>query len=134
MAQDGAPETRSAKAGADRRQILGGALVLSALAGIPLHAWNRERTADADGASDAEKLLLARLADLVIPATGTPGAVAVGVPAFVELALLHGLHDTAATHAGSGIMTGHRGGLVLLDTVERDLDRHAAAPFLSLTP
>jgi hypothetical protein len=132
MAMDSAPEVRPAKTGADRRQILGGAIVLSALAGIPLYAWNLGREESGRVVSDSEKLLLARLSDLVVPATDTPGALAVGVPAFVELALLHGLEGTAPERTGSVKMTGDRGGLPLLEEVGRDLNRHAAKPFLNL--
>ena len=39
--------------------------------------------------------LLVRLCDLVIPATDTPGAVAAGVPAFIELCLAHGLRNSS---------------------------------------
>ncbi|NWK98705.1 twin-arginine translocation pathway signal [Sphingobium lactosutens] len=135
MSTDKATEPRPAVKGADRRQVLGGAVVLSALAGIPLYAWNREREGrDGAGATDSEKLLLARLSDLVVPATGTPGAVAVGVPAFVELALLHGLEDTASEDSGKVKMGGDRGGLPLLEEVKKGLNRHADAPFLTLSP
>jgi hypothetical protein len=78
--------------------------------------------------------LLARLSDLVIPATDTPGAVAVGVPAFAELALRHGLEETAPESAASRGGANDRGGLVLLDEVARDLNRLAQGFFLNLTP
>lgn len=39
--------------------------------------------------------LLSQISDLVIPRTDTPGAVDVGVPAFVALALMHGMGGTS---------------------------------------
>ncbi|HUD93277.1 gluconate 2-dehydrogenase subunit 3 family protein [Sphingobium sp.] len=119
---------------ADRRQILGGAVVLGALAGIPLHAWNKVRAGEDGGATASEKLLLARLSDLVIPATDTPGAVAVGVPAFVELALRHGLEDTASEAAGPVRMGGDRGGFPMLEEVQKELNQRSSTLFLNLSP
>ncbi|PZU63651.1 MULTISPECIES: gluconate 2-dehydrogenase subunit 3 family protein [Sphingobium] len=119
---------------AERRQVLGGALLLGALVGVPLRAWHQQVEGQAGGASDSEKLLLARLSDLVIPDSDTPGAVAVGVPAFVERALLHGLDDTASEPAGKVRMGDDRGGLPVLDQVTRDLNGRADMPFLGLKP
>jgi hypothetical protein len=116
----------------DRRQVVGGAAILGVLVGLPLYAWQQVRVGAEGGASDSEKLLLARLSDLVIPTTDTPGAVAVGVPAFVELALLHGLDETAPPVSGPVRMAGYRGGFPVLEQVARDLNREGAGDFLSL--
>lgn len=61
--------------------------------------------------------LLVRLCDLVIPATDTPGAVGAGVPAFVEVALEHGIRDSSAE---------------LFAEFSRALDRRAGTDFASL--
>lgn len=119
---------------ADRRQILGAAAIFGALAGLPLHAWNKVRAGQDGCATASEKLLLARLSDLVIPATDTPGAVAAGVPAFVEMALRHGLEDTVPEMPGHVHMGEDRGGLIVLDAVERDLDQLSTSLFLTLSP
>lgn len=68
-------------------------------------------------ASDVGDALLERLCDLVIPDTDTPGARAALVPAFVALALQHGLAD--ATRADRL-------------TLQRRLDREAGGTFLEL--
>ncbi|BBD99510.1 twin-arginine translocation pathway signal [Sphingobium amiense] len=125
---------RAATGAVDRRQVVGGAAILGVLVGLPLYAWQQVRDGADGGASDSEKLLLARLSDLVIPTTDTPGAVAVGVPAFVELALLHGLDETAPPVSGTVRMAGYRGGFSVLEQVARDLNRQAAGDFLSLRP
>lgn len=135
MAVEGGIVSRSLEgdppaSGPDRRQILGGALVLGVLAGTPLAIWSKTREAQGDGATAAEKLLLTRLADLVVPNTDTAGAVVAGVPAFVETALIHGLEDTAPETGGDG----KRGGLALLDAVSHDLDRRGHGDFVSLAP
>lgn len=129
-----APSDGWSPATVDRRQILGGAAVLGALVGLPVHAWNKVREGQDGGASASEKLLLARLSDLVIPATDTPGAVAAGVPAFVELALRHGLEDTAPEPSGHVHMGEERGGLSVLDAVERELNQLSTSLFLNLSP
>lgn len=129
-----APSGGWSPATADRRQILGGAAVLGALVGLPVHAWNKGREGQDGSATASEKLLLARLSDLVIPTTDTPGAVAAGVPAFVELALRHGLEETVPEVASPVHMGEDRGGLIVLDAVERDLNQLSNSLFLNLTP
>jgi hypothetical protein len=129
-----APSNGWSPAKADRRQILGGAAVLGALVGVPAYIWSRARDGEESGATASEKRLLARLSDLVIPATDTPGAVAAGVPAFVELALRHGLEDTAPETSGHVHMAEDRGGLVVLEEVERKLNQLSTSLFLNLTP
>ncbi|WP_420143038.1 gluconate 2-dehydrogenase subunit 3 family protein [Sphingobium sp.] len=128
------PGVGSETGGVDRRQLLGSAVLLGAMVGFPLHAWNMVRAGEDSGATPAEKLLLARLSDLVIPVTDTPGALAVGVPAFVALALRHGLDDTAPQSAGRVNMGNDHGGLPLLEDVGKQLDRQAGASFLDLPP
>lgn len=118
---------------ADRRQLLGGALMLGLLVGTPLTIWNRARAGEDGDASPSEMRLLERLSDLVIPATETPGALAAAVPAFMMVALRHGLEDTAA-ETGRVRMAEGRGGLPLLDQVRRDLSQRAQGDFLDLPP
>ncbi len=106
--------------------------MLGALAGTPLALWNRARAGEEGGATQAQKRLLERLSDLVIPATDTLGALGAGVPAFVELALRHGLEDTAPEAAAHIRMAAGQGGLPLLDEVGRDLNRRAGGDFSGL--
>jgi glucoside 3-dehydrogenase (cytochrome c) hitch-hiker subunit len=76
--------------------------------------------ASVEPAAKAADAMLDALCDLVIPATDTPGAVAVGTPAFVRLALEHSL-----------------GGEKSVDTlarVENELNERAGRPFLDLDP
>ncbi|MDO7833728.1 gluconate 2-dehydrogenase subunit 3 family protein [Sphingobium sp. HBC34] len=119
---------------ADRRQILGGMFALGLLVGTPLAIWSQTREQPGAGASASQRHLLERLADLVIPATDTPGALAVGVPAFVELALLHGLDGTAPETMARVQMQPDRGGLPILDLVAGELDRRSQGTFTSLSP
>jgi hypothetical protein len=117
----------------DRRQILGGALVLGLLVGTPLAIWNQARDNPDAGVNVSQRQLLDRLCDLVIPTTDTPGALVVGVPTFVALALLHGLDDTAPQTARLP-MQEDLGGLPLLDAVGRDLNRQSQGLFTRLSP
>ncbi len=78
-------------AGIDKRAFLTGTMSVAASAFL----WGCVGKGDPAGLSDAQAKLLGRIADLVIPRTDTPGAVDVGVPAFVALALAHGLGGTS---------------------------------------
>lgn len=119
---------------ADRRQLLGGLAALGLLVGTPLTIWSQTREGGDSGATPSQRALLDSLSDLVIPATDTPGALAVGVPAFVALALLHGVGDTAPEQAARVRMQGDRGGLPLLDEVGHELNRRSQGTFTRLSP
>lgn len=71
--------------GLDRRQLIGGGLGLTLLplTGLSLAACSAKDTAaptHARSFTPARMAIVARVADLVLPDTDTPGAVAVGVP------------------------------------------------------
>jgi hypothetical protein len=75
-----------------RREFLEATVSLSAATAI----WDLLRIADASGAPAAVDPLLDRVCDLVIPDTDTPGARAVGVPRFVNLAIARGIAGARA--------------------------------------
>ena len=70
--------------------------------------------------SEPEWKLVSRLADLIIPATDTPGALAAGVPAYIDMVL--------SENAAQG--NGFRRGAAWLDARARELH---GAEFLNLT-
>ncbi len=98
-----------------RRDVLGAGAAL--VAGMMVDvAWLEE--ARAQGATlrqDPRHAFADRLADLVIPATDTPGASAAGVGAFVLLALDRGMSDLRP---------------VMLDRVRAALDAPAGGDFM----
>jgi hypothetical protein len=99
-----------------RRELLAGAGWVAAASAV----WALvPRTAAASGVAlpASADAFLDRICDLVIPDTDTPGARAAGVPAFIALALQHGL--AGATPADRA-------------TLQRRLDAEAAAGFLKL--
>jgi hypothetical protein len=69
--------------------------------------------------TESELKLVSRIADLIIPATDTPGAVAAGVPAYID----------AVVGANERHQRTYRDGLAYLDKLSRD--RHQVA-FLEL--
>jgi hypothetical protein len=100
----------------NRRQILAAAAAGSAAAMVPATIWAALRSNRHSGKANH---FLEAVCDLVIPTTDTPGAVKAGVPAFVDLALAHGLRgSTPADRA----------------RVERDLDAFAGGRFAALSP
>jgi hypothetical protein len=76
-----------------RALLLQGMAAAAGLTAAPASLW-ASLAEDVDaGARAAPNPLLDWLCDAVIPETDTPGAVAAGVPAFVGLAVAHGLRD-----------------------------------------
>ncbi|HEX8446922.1 MAG TPA: gluconate 2-dehydrogenase subunit 3 family protein [Sphingomonas sp.] len=124
----------------DRRQLIGSGAVLAALIGTPLWIWQRARSGERGEATDAERKMLDRVADLVIPRTDTPGASDVGVGDFLVLALNHGLDGTRDPGGGSAAIQGANqtatphGGMFLLDDLAIHLRIKAGGDFNSATP
>jgi hypothetical protein len=115
--------------------VLGAAAVV-ALA--PAELWSRLAQGQTGGAAAVQRHLLTVACELVVPATDTPGAAEAGVPAFVELALAHGLNGTGPSMASAAIQGPARtpappSGLGLLDWLQQELDRRAGG-FLAATP
>jgi len=97
-----------------RRRLLLGSLAISAgLICSPYELW--AQTAKVPIASD----FLNTLADLVIPATATVGAIEVGVPRFVLSALAHGLQ---------GATDG------MIERLHLAIDEYSGSDFLTLAP
>ena len=96
-----------------RRTVLAGAAAVVTPAAI----WIALRSGAKPAAPVEDHTLLGVITDLVIPPTDTPGAVQVGVPAFVALAVEHELNGSTSQ--------------VLAD-VQAELDAAAGRAFLSL--
>ncbi|MEO7656665.1 MAG: gluconate 2-dehydrogenase subunit 3 family protein [Sphingomicrobium sp.] len=88
--------------GWSRRDTLAGAGLLAVLLGVPIAAVHFDSTDD-DIPTAAQGQLLTDVCDMVVPRTDTPGAADVGVPAFVVLALAHGLEGSRAPSASAAI-------------------------------
>lgn len=124
----------------DRRQLLISGLLMTAAIAAPAVVWRRMRHGETGEATPAQRQILAIVCDLVIPPTDTPGASAVGVPEFVELALNHGL-DGSRTFGGAEAIPGAatrppkpEGGLYLLDFLTYELNARSGGDFLKATP
>lgn len=113
-----------------RRGLMRAALGGLGLAVAPAQLWaaTRDTVAAPLKGADHRRELLAVLSEMVIPATDTPGAADVGVPAFVEVALAHGLlgtHADAAAGAGQGDWLGR---------VRAELDARTGGSFMKAPP
>jgi len=121
----------------DRRQLLGAGLLLALGVGTPLQLWRRHAEGESGIADAGQRALAERLSDLVVPATDTPGALAVKVPDWLLLALSHGQAGTAAQPTGPYVLARPVGsavpvGLAWLDAVGRQLNAMAKGDFVSL--
>jgi hypothetical protein len=99
-----------------RRQLLAGAGVLAAAAAL----WKfvpRDRASATSGPAAPADPFLEHLCDLVLPDTDTPGARAAGVPAFILIALEHGIAGAAPADRA---------------TLQQRLDKEAGGDFLKL--
>ncbi len=110
-------------------RLLGGAVTLPALAGLTperLFELGRATHAHGTGASVTSRTsseLIAALAELILPESETPGAGAVGVPAFIELMLADWQSDEE-----------HRNFLTGLDDIERQSRGLGGTSFVTLAP
>ena len=118
------------EAGWNRREMLGGAVLLALVVGVPA-AVLTSQVDDDDAPSDRQREMMRAVSEHVLPATGTPGAGSVGVGDFVILALVHGFDGTRAPVASAATpwnvadFRRQDGTLRYLDWLERRLDRAA---------
>lgn len=118
--------------------MIGAGLLLALGAGTPLALWQRQRAGDTGPGDARQRALADLLSDLLIPATDTPGALAVGVPEWLLLALGHGLAGSgdppAGPHALDQSVADTLTGLRHLDAVGRQLDALGQGDFLAQPP
>jgi hypothetical protein len=72
-----------------RNLLIGGGISVVAAAGI----WALVRNGERSTLSEGHRALLERVSEIAIPAGETPGAIETQTPAFVELALAHGMSE-----------------------------------------
>jgi hypothetical protein len=75
----------------NRRELVAAGAAVGAAVIVPQTIWAALSSNAGPVATDR---FMDTLCDLVVPASDTPGAVQAGVPAFVRLALTHGLRDS----------------------------------------
>ncbi|MDG3441201.1 gluconate 2-dehydrogenase subunit 3 family protein [Nitrospirillum amazonense] len=124
--------------GTGRRQFLM-TMAAAGAALTPTTLWAQVKAgADASAVkalAPSQRALLDRVADLTIPDSDTPGALAVGVPAFVTLALAHGLEGAGAPVPAARFTGGAApDGATVLDWLTFELDLKTGGAFLSAAP
>lgn len=125
--------------GWSRRELLGGAVLLALVVGVPAAVLTSQADED-EAPSDRQRDVIRVVSDHVLPATGTPGAGSVGVGDFVALALAHGLDGTrlpVASPAMAYNVADYRrpdGSLRYLQWLERSLDRAANGNWIGKPP
>lgn len=130
----------SSEIGWNRRGLLGGAALLALVIGVPSGVALLSRVDEDELPSERQREMLREVAQLVIPATQTPGAGDVGVGDFVILALAHGLDGTrqpAASAQTPPVFTEYRrrdGSLCYVDWLEATLDRAVNGDWLGKAP
>lgn len=115
-----------------RRTLLGGGLALAGAVLTPAQIWAQAAAAPPSKLPRRTQQVLDRVCDLTIPDTDTPGAVKAGVPAFVALAIAHGVSRANAPVA-EALFTGGKApaDAGLLDWLGFELDLKTGGPFLS---
>jgi len=120
-----------------RRDTIGGVILATAVLGVPALVVRLSGPAGEKEATDRQKAIATRVAQLVIPATDTPGGGDVGAGDFLVLALAHGLDETGKPAAGDAIQGANAsyrradGSLDHLSWLEDSLDTHAGGDFLA---
>jgi hypothetical protein len=119
----------------DRRGLLRGGLVLAGAALTPAQIWAQVAAGPMPPLPARSQQLLERVCDLTIPDTATPGAVKAGVPAFIVLALAHGLHRTSQPPPADQFSGGKApSGAGWLDWLGFELDLKTDSKFLAAKP
>lgn len=136
VAPDPAPIRPSAPFSANRRDVLAGAALFALAIGLPTLAAHQIALPADETPTPTEEAVLRRVCDIVVPATDTPGALAVGVPAFVALALAHGLEGSRApmADAPAGAPLRADGSLRHLTWLVQALMQAGGGAFLTLPP
>lgn len=120
---------------ASRRRLLQTGLALTGLALTPAQVWAQVAQATPPRIFPQTQQMLDRVCDLTIPDTQTPGAVKAGVPAFIVMALAHGLSGTDRPPAPDQFPGGRpppeADWLVWLRS---ELDRRVGSNFLAAKP
>lgn len=121
----------------NRRNLLAAGAALTGAALTPAALWARLAKGETAHVSAAERMLLVAVSDFTIPATDTAGAASLKVPAWVELALAHGVDGSSdagnipeATTASPHPLRPH-GGLGWIAQLRTDLNKQAAGDFLT---
>ena len=87
-------------------QIVGGVATLEVLSGLAprrLLALGESIHRTAAAPSTGHDLLIAALAERILPESDTPGATAVGVPAFIEVIIHHWMTDEESARLEKGL-------------------------------
>lgn len=105
--------------GVDRRTLIQRAILL--VGGAVASAPQAAAQAQGRGLSSARRKLLAAYADILIPETGTPGAIGAGVPASIDGLMRHWASEATAAQFGA-----------TLDALDAAAHRIAGADLLSL--
>ncbi len=93
--------------GWNRREFVRAAALLGLALGTP-GCVTAAALDPAQAPSEDDLAFITRIADMVIPATDTPGAAEAGVGAFVLLALAHGLDGARAPLASAAVTASDR--------------------------